>query len=174
MPKNFAAKFAALLSLTLLVGASKAQAEPEVYLFDNMHTDIVASWNHGGVSELTAKFPTFKGTFLFDKKKVHLSQVEVTVNVRSVTTGFQALDSNIASENFFDPANFPNIHFVSKTVQRTGAKTATVTGDLTIHGVTKSTDMDVELVHQGEHALKWFHASYKGDWLGFKAKATLL
>ena len=173
-PKNFAAKFAALLSLVLLVSVNKAQAEPEVYLYDKMHTDIIASWNHCGVSELTAKFPKFKGTFLFDKKKVHLSQVEVTVDVRSVTTSFQALDGNIASENFFDPNNYPYIHFVSTSVKRTGAKTAILTGDLTIHGVTKSTDMDVELVHQGEHALKWFHAAYKGDWLGFRAKATLL
>jgi polyisoprenoid-binding protein YceI len=98
----------------------------------------------------------------------------VTIDVASVTTGVQALDGNIASKNFFDPKVYPEIHFIGKEVIRTGAKTAQVVGDLTIHGVTKATVLDVKLVHKGEHALKWFHAAYKGDWLGFKASTTIL
>ena len=149
-------------------------ADLEEYLFDHMHSEISASWNHGGVSELSAKFPKFSGTFFFDEKKIGNTQVEATIDVASVTTGIQALDTNIASENFFDPANFLKIHFVGKDVVQTGAKAALLIGDLTLHGITKQISLDVELVHQGEHALKWFHVAYKGEWLGFKAQTTLL
>jgi polyisoprenoid-binding protein YceI len=57
--KNFAAKLAIIVSLISLLNMQKALAEQDVYLFDKMHTDILATWNHGGVSDLTAKFPKF-------------------------------------------------------------------------------------------------------------------
>ena len=153
--------------------SNTATAEMASYNFDHMHSEITASWNHGGVSQLSAKFPKFKGEFFFDEKDIASTKTSILIDVRSVTTGFQALDSNIASENFFDPVTFPEIGFTSTSVRRTGSKTALMTGDLSLHGITKPIELAVELVHQGEHALKWFHVSYKGEWLGFRATTTI-
>jgi polyisoprenoid-binding protein YceI len=144
---------------TLFIATALASAEPVSYNFDKLHTEILAKWDHGGVSQLTAKFPKFSGELLFDEKDVTKTTVNISIDVRSVTTGFQALDSNIASENFFDPVTYPTIEFASTAVKRTGTKTAMLTGDMTLHGVTRSVSLDVKLVHQGEHALKWFHAA---------------
>ena len=65
------------------------------------------------------------------------------------------------------------ITFVSTDVEQTGDKTAKVTGDLTIKGITKPLTLDVEVVHLGEHPVGQYIDYYKGQWLGIRATGKL-
>jgi polyisoprenoid-binding protein YceI len=75
--------------------------------------------------------------------------VEVTIKASSVDTGVDMRDKDLKSANFFDVEKFPEITFKSKSVKRTGESTGEVTGDLSMHGVTKEVVLKVELLGKG-------------------------
>jgi polyisoprenoid-binding protein YceI len=73
----------------------------------------------------------------------------VTIQAASVDTGVKMRDDDLRSTHFFDVAKFPTITFKSKSVKMAGNNTADVTGDLTMHGVTKEVVLNVELLGKG-------------------------
>jgi len=78
-----------------------------------------------------------KGTIQFDPEKKSASSVEVEIDVASVMTGIKKRDDHLLTSDFFDQKNFPTITFKSKTVEFADSKRAKITGDLTLHGVTR-------------------------------------
>ncbi|MEM6495170.1 MAG: YceI family protein [Pseudomonadota bacterium] len=143
------------------------------YKLDRAHGSLVWKVSHLGLSFYTARFDTFDATLKIDPEKPAEAKLTVTVDAKSVNTGFpfpqsEDFDKKIAEDPKFLNANeHPTITFVSTGVEVTGDKTAKVTGDLTLLGVTKPVVMDVALNGQIVHPFK------KKPALGFSGSAKI-
>src|SRR3984957_14187871 len=120
----------------------------DTYVFDKAHSTIGFQIRHL-FSNVTGKFDDFTGTIQYDEANPEQSSVEVNIKTASIDTGVKMRDDDLRSANFFDAAKFPEITFKSKSVKSSGKDTADVTGDLTMHGVTKEVVLKVELVGKG-------------------------
>ena len=100
-------------------------------------------------SKVLGKFDDFSGQIQLDEANPEQSSVEVTIKTASIDTGFKMRDDNLRSPDFFDATKFPEITFKSTSVKPTGENTADVTGNLTMHGVTKEVVLKVELLGKG-------------------------
>lgn len=154
----------ALLSLSLLVSAP-ALAQAPTYDIDASHTRIFFRVDHAGFSDLVGEFKSYKGHFTFDEKAPETSAAEISIDVASVETSSKELDGKLLSSQFFDEKKFPSITFKSTKVTKTGDNKGTLSGDLTLHGVTKPITFDVTFNKGAE-----FMGSYK---TGFTATASL-
>ena len=132
------------LSLAVLATgvASVASAAVENYTIDPVHSSVAFSIRHF-VSKVPGSFTKFAGTVTVDRDNLANSSVEATIDVGSVSTASDARDKHLKSPDFFDAAKFATIAFKSKAWKATGESTFDVTGDLTIHGVTKEVVLKV-------------------------------
>lgn len=118
------------------------------YEIDNAHTSVIWRVSHFGLSMYTGRFNVVSGMLDFDPAKPEASKLSVSIDAKSVDTGFQALgqeldfNAKIASQAF-GADQHPKITFVSTAVTRTGPATGRVTGDLTLNGVTRPATLDV-------------------------------
>src|ERR1700731_1216727 len=135
----------ALLS-ALLVAHSAFAAD--TFVFDKAHSTIGFQVRHL-FSKVPGKFDDFSGQIKLDEANPEQSSVEVTIKTASIDTGVKMRDEDLRSSNFFDAEKNPAITFKSKSVKSTGNNTFDVTGDLTMHGVTKEVVLKVELIGKG-------------------------
>ena len=167
-------RISSLAAVPVLLAMSGLPAvAAETYYTDQGHTEVRLEWNHAGVSTQSAEFTTVKGKLELDPENVEQSALNVTVDAGSISTGFGPLDDHLKSADFLEVATYPEITFNSTGVKQTGETTADVTGDLTIHGVTKPVTLKTTLTHRGEHPVGQFLDYYKGDWVAFSATAEI-
>ena len=102
-------------------------------------------------NEVGGIFKTFKGTIAFDEQNLPTSNFDVTVDVASINTGNGLQNKHAKSDEWFDAAKYPVIHFVSKKIVKAGAAYQ-VTGDLEIHGVKKEFNIPFTFVRKGNTA----------------------
>ncbi|MEL1262946.1 YceI family protein [Pseudoxanthomonas putridarboris] len=156
-----------LLAAALFALAGSAFAAPVTYKLDPTHTDVIAQWNHFGFSNPSAHFGEADGVLVYDADNVSASSVQVTLPL-SALNGFSAkFDEHLRSADFFDAAQFPAASFKSTKVEAAGEGKLTVTGDLTIKGITKPVVLDVTLNKVAEHPIRKVPA------IGFDATATV-
>ncbi|HKM57347.1 MAG TPA: YceI family protein [Chthoniobacterales bacterium] len=120
----------------------------DTFAFDKAHSKMGFEVRHL-FSNVPGKFDDFEGSINYDEANPDQSSVEVTIKTASIDTGVKMRDDDLRSPNFFDAAKFPTITFKSKSVKSTGKDTADVTGDLTMHGVTKEVVLKVDLIGKG-------------------------
>jgi polyisoprenoid-binding protein YceI len=96
------------------------------------------------VSNVKGDFTKVRGMVTIDEQNIANLKVEITIDAASVNTGHAKRDEHLRSADFFDVTKYPTITFVSKKIERTGANTLKVRGDLIIRGVTKEITVDVE------------------------------
>ncbi|MEA3207102.1 MAG: hypothetical protein QOE70_159 [Chthoniobacter sp.] len=137
-----------LCSALFLVGAS-AFAGTETYKIDPVHSTIGFKIRHF-FSKVGGRFNEVAGTIQGDPAKPDDAQVSVTIQTKSIDTAEAKRDTHLRSPDFFDVEKFPAMTFVSKKVTRTGDNTADVTGDLTLHGVTKDVTLKVTFLGKGK------------------------
>lgn len=139
--------FAPLIAASVLaLGFAAAPVyAADTYTLDPNHTLVAFEYNHGGFSHMNGKFMNAVGTVTLDDAAPANSSVEVSFAIAGINTGVPALDTHLKSPDFFDADKFPTATFKSTSVAVTGASTADVTGDLTIHGVTKPVTLHVTL-----------------------------
>ena len=164
---------ARLMTLAILVALAVPALAAETYYTDQGHTEVRFGWSHAGVSMQTGEFTKAKGTLVLDPDNVEKSSISVTIDAASVSTGFEALDKHLMNADFLEVETYPEITFVSTSVERTGDTTANVTGDLTIHGVTKPATLETTLTHRGEHPVGAMLDYYKGQWVAFSATTEI-
>lgn len=145
----------AVLSLALSLPVLAA-AEPVVYKVDTAHSGVGFTIRHF-VSNTPGRFRDFDGTIKYDKQNPAASSVEFTVRTDSIDTDNDDRDKHLRSPDFFDAPKFPTMTFTSTAVKAKDADTLEVTGDLTMHGVTKRVTIPVEVLGtaktpQGEKA----------------------
>ena len=155
----------------VLVAALALAASPAFagsYVLDPAHTQVVFTWNHFGFSNPSAQFGKVEGTLEFDAADPTKSSVKVTIPLASVNSNVPKLDEHLQHADFFDSAKYPDATFVSTRVEKGATPDRLkVTGDLTLHGVTKPVTLDVTVTKVGQHPLR------KAPAAGFEATTTL-
>ena len=147
-------KFTAIALAALLLAATPAAAAsttPEKYTFDPAHTQVMFSVSHLGMSHSHGRFGKFDGYFTFDVKKPETSVIDVTIDATSIDMGSKEWEDHICGADFLNTDKFPKMTFKSTAVKRTGPMNGTVTGDLTLLGVTKPVTLDVTFNKAGRH-----------------------
>ena len=119
------------------VTTSPAAVQAGTYKLDPAHGKITWSITHFGFSTYIGQFSHVDATLKVDPKAPAAAAVDVTIDANSLGTLNPALDTHLKSKDFLDVATFPSATFKSTKVTLTGEKTADITGDLTLHGVTK-------------------------------------
>ncbi|WP_218668198.1 YceI family protein [Vreelandella utahensis] len=137
-----------------MFGAGQAlAADPSgTYEFDRegQHQFIQFRISHLGFSTLYGRFNDFDGSFEYDADNPEDSSVQVTVDTSSVDSNHSERDKHLREEDFLYVSEYPEATFESTSVEMEGEDTATVTGDLTLRGVTREIDLEMELINHGE------------------------
>jgi polyisoprenoid-binding protein YceI len=177
MKSRFLALGAAVAFLTF-GGLSVAMAQQAVskdpksvksgtYQIEPYHTQVAFSISHFGFTDFSGLFSGASGTLALDAAKVGISKLDVSLPVESVLTTVPALDKELKGEQWFDVAKFPKATFVSTKITKVSDGTATIVGDLTLHGVTKPVTLKARLIGAGTNPLD------KSSTVGFEATATI-
>jgi len=133
----------ALIS-TVIVLTIPVIASATIWNIDPDHSNVGFKVRHLMVSNVKGSFEKFTGTIDINDKDITKSKVEVTIDTASINTNVQKRDEHLRSADFFDVAKYPSMTFVSKKVAKAGKDNLKVTGDLTLHGVTREVVLDVE------------------------------
>jgi polyisoprenoid-binding protein YceI len=146
--------FTSCMLLTVaLTFSTVTTATAEMFVFDKNHTEIRFSWNHFGLSRMSGRFLVYDGLLDLDKAAPEKSTLNVKIDTSGLWTHVDKLNEHLKSADFFDVAKFPDITFESIKIERTGDKTAKLTGNLTIKGKTKPVTLDVTLNYNGAHPM---------------------
>jgi polyisoprenoid-binding protein YceI len=129
----------------LAVTAAPAVAAEVAYKLDEAHTETSFVIDRFGFTSVIGIFAKSEGTIWLDEAAPEKSRVEATVTVDSLLTANTTRDEHVKGERWLNAAKNPTMTFKSTKVEKTGATTAKVTGDLTIMGVTLPTTFDVKL-----------------------------
>jgi len=133
----------AALAATAAVIAPSASAQATTWQLDPAHSNAQFTVRHLGISNVQGEFTKITGTAVIDDTDISKSSVNATIDVNSVDTRVSGRDADLKSEHFFDAAKYPTMTFQSTKIWKTGDGTAKMTGNLTIHGVTKEVTFDV-------------------------------
>ena len=132
---------------------------------DRSHSDITFQVRHL-LSKVRGRFNDFSGAIEFDPEQPNRSRVDVTIQAASIDTGEPDRDAHLRSADFFDVGTYPTLTFVSTSVTPRGGNDYDVTGNLTIHGVTRPVVLPA--VFLGAATDPWGNTK-----LGFEAELTL-
>jgi polyisoprenoid-binding protein YceI len=138
--------FAKLALGTALAGlwSVPAVAATTTWQIDPAHTAAGFAVKHLMISTVRGQFKGVNGTIVWDDQDISKSTIDVTIDAKTIDTSEPKRDEDLRSERFFDTAKYPTITFKSKKIENVSAGKLKVTGDLTIHGVTKEVALDVE------------------------------
>ncbi|MBI5638679.1 MAG: polyisoprenoid-binding protein [Nitrospinae bacterium] len=139
-------KLLALLTVTAFIIGGAERAAAATYVLDKAHCNIGFSVKHMVISNVKGKFDEFEGSFDFDEAKKGINSAQAAIKTASVNTGDQKRDDHLRSPEFFDAEKFPEITFTLKNSRSLGGGKMQVTGDLTIHGVTKAVTLTGEFL----------------------------
>jgi polyisoprenoid-binding protein YceI len=140
------------VGLLWAVGVSSVRAS-EIFKFDQAHSTIGFKVRHM-LGSAKGRFTKFSGTIEIDREHPEKSSVVATIQTASIDTANAKRDEHLRTEDFFNVARFSEITFKSRRVKQTGPASGEVTGDLTMHGVTRPITLSVQLVGGPESAAK--------------------
>jgi polyisoprenoid-binding protein YceI len=134
-----------LASISTIIALSlPALATATTWNIDPDHSNIGFKVRHLMISNVKGHFEKHTGVVDINDKDITKSKVEVSIDTASINTNVQKRDEHLRSADFFDVAKYPTMTFVSKKVAKAGKDKLKVTGDLTLHGITKQVVLDVE------------------------------
>ena len=153
-----------------MLGAAAGQAATAapaltVCTVDDTHSLALFRVHHMGAGQFWGRFNDVSGNFTFESGKAEGMKFDITIKTESVDTGVEGLNKHLRSPDFFGAKDFPTMTFKSTGAKKTGEKTFDVTGDLTMHGVTKSIVAAVEFTGMANMG--------KGTSAGFEAIFTV-
>ncbi|MCS6945129.1 MAG: YceI family protein [Sutterellaceae bacterium] len=129
-----------------------AAAAPEVYTIDNTHTYPRFEYNHLGYSIQSHRFTKTSGRIVLDRA-ARSGSVEVTIDAKSVDTGYALFNEHIQAEDFFDTAKHPTITYRADRLRFEGERLVEVDGQLTIKGITRPVKLTVTSFHCMPHPI---------------------
>ena len=125
--------------------ARPAVAETTEWTLDGTHSRVGFSVSHMVVSSVSGRFKQFTGKVELDEANLTKSQVDISIKTESIDTDDAKRDEHLRSPDFFDAKKFPTLTFKSTKIAKVGGKKYKLTGDLTLHGVTKNVTLDAEI-----------------------------
>ncbi|MGZ2255911.1 YceI family protein [Roseobacter sp. A03A-229] len=167
-PKSLCRNLAmGVLSAGLIAPA--ARADMATYEIDPDHTTVAFTIMHAGYAKTLGRFADVEGSFAYDEETQTLSDVSVTIETASVQTWHEARDNHVKSDDFLAAEAHPQITFVATGGQPISETTGTVTGDLTIRGVTQPVTLDVT-----KNLLAVYPCCHQKETVGISATTTIL
>jgi polyisoprenoid-binding protein YceI len=168
------ASFPAAVAALLVAAAGTApaadsglsSAKPGNYKVESYHTQVGFSVSHFGFTNYTGLFAGATGTLQLDPAKLASAKLDITIPVDSVTTTVDKLTEELKGDKWFDAAKYPKATFVSTHVAASPGG-ATVTGNLTLHGVTKPVVLHVHFMGAGVNPID------KAYTVGFEVTGTI-
>jgi polyisoprenoid-binding protein YceI len=136
-------KWMMVAALAATLCASGAMAQATKWELDPAHSNAQFVVRHMGISNVQGEFTKLSGTVTVDDSDISKSNVTASIDIASVDTRVKGRDDDLKSPNFFDVAKYPTMTFQSSKIWKTGDGTAKMTGNLTLHGVTKEVTFDV-------------------------------
>jgi polyisoprenoid-binding protein YceI len=150
------------LSLFILLATVFMATAQTTWKADVAHSKVQFSISHMVISEVTGRFKDFDATLVQTNDDLSDSKLSATIKVNSINTDNEKRDGHLKSADFFDAEKYPEMTFVSKSFTKSGKATYKISGDLTMHGITKPVVLDTK-----------FNGQVKDPWgnmiAGFKA-----
>ena len=135
----------------ILLFAFKA-VTPSTWALDKAHSQLVFSINHLGVSDISGAFTDFDCTITTSKEDFSDAVIELNAEAKSINTLNEKRDEHLKGPDFFDAAKYPTISFKSKSFKLVSGKKYKVSGDFTMHGVTKPVELEATM-HSGTNPM---------------------
>ena len=152
-----------LLALAPLAMASKSNiAAKETFNIDSVHSTAIFRVQHLGAGNFYGRFNELEGTIDWDAENG--PSFDVSIKIESVDSGNEALDRHLKNADFFDAKQFPTMTFKSTGAKKMGDNWK-VMGEMTMHGVTKAVEVDMEFVGRADVG--------RGDRVGFETTFTV-
>ena len=164
--RKYTIAFAALALLGTPVHAAPPTAKAGTYTIDPHHTQIIFEIRHMGLSTFYGRFGAVSGTLTFDPATPEKSTLSATVDMTNIQTHVDELDKELR-DDVFHAEKFPTATFTGTQIVKTGDNTGTLTGNLTLAGVTKPVTLDATFEGGGASPLSAGYA------MGFKATAMI-
>jgi len=142
-----------LLLASVLLSVLTCGAETQTWEIDTNRTTSQFSIRHLGISTVRGVFEKTSGTVTYDPADPSKTQIDATLDPNTINTRIEKRDTDLRSSNFFDVTKYPVITFKSKRAEAEGQGKVKVTGDLTIHGVTKEVVLEVDGPSQPVNAM---------------------
>lgn len=142
---------------------SLAQAADYVIDTEKAHAFIQFRIKHLGYSWLLGRFNDFDGKFSYDEAKPAASKVEVDIKTASIDTNHAERDKHLRSDEFLGVGKFPQARFVSNGYKENTDKSATLSGNLTLHGVTRAVTINVKPVGSGPDPWGGYRRGFEGS-----------
>jgi polyisoprenoid-binding protein YceI len=153
-----------LLAVTCLF-SSATIAAPEVYNIDNTHSFANWSLRHV-VSKASGTFTDITGVINVDNANLANSSVDAKINMLSVNSGYAKRDAHIKEKDYLDVANYAEMRFVSTKVEAKNTTEGLMTGNFTLHGVTKQISFPFKVLGFGQDP-------WGGQRSGFEAHTSI-
>lgn len=154
-----------IITFASLIITNFCQAQS--WVLDKSHSKLGFSIEHLGINETEGFFKDFDANIVSFKEDFIDAKITLTAQAGSINTLWEDRDKMLKSEKFFDSARYPVIIFNSKSFDKLQNKDYTLTGDLTMHGITQNVTLDV--VFRGVA----FHPAWKKTVAGFKIRGTI-
>jgi len=132
-----------ILALAAPLAVAQADQQVSTWAIDPAHSEVDFTIRHMSISNVHGRFGIKEGKILFNDNDATKSTVNVTIDVTTVDTGVSGRDNDLKGSSFFDVSAYPTATFVSTLVTKNGSNLS-VTGNLTLHGVTKPVTLEVE------------------------------
>jgi polyisoprenoid-binding protein YceI len=138
-----------------------------VWTNDDPHSQLGFTVTHLGISDISGTFNDFDAKVTASKPDFSDAVIELTAKVASIDTRVEARDNHLKSADFFDAAKYPEMNFKSTSLKKAGKDKYKLTGDLTLHGITKPVSLDLEYKGAVENPMS------KKQTAGFKVTGTI-
>ena len=152
---------------TAVLLAMCGNANAAEYVIDGtgggMHTSVNFRASHLGISSLWGRFNDIKGHFTYDPANVAASSIMVDINPASIDTNLEARDEHLKTSDYLDVQKFPSVSFVSTAIADKGDGKFAVTGNFTLHGVTKEITFNAVRTGEGETLFGDYRAGFEGE-----------
>lgn len=142
MKKSILFSLILILNSALLIGQKEASWKPDI-----THSNFGFKVLHKGVSYTVGEFREFDLDLTSEGSGFLNAQIELSVDAASINTSNDSRDNHLRSADFFDTEKYPKITFTSKKIKANGENSYIVTGEFTMHGITK--EIDVQMKHNG-------------------------
>jgi len=151
------------LVLTLLTLAA-AQAPAATYKIDTegAHAFVQFRIQHLGYSWLWGRFDKFDGSFEYDEKQPEKASLQITIDTTSLNSNHAERDKHLRDDRYLNVEKFPEAKFVSTSFSEEADGNGVMKGNLTLNGVTKDIDINVELVGAGDDPWGGYRRGYEG------------
>jgi polyisoprenoid-binding protein YceI len=159
---KFSHSLALLCMTALLVLPASSYAREYIIDTKGMHASIQFRIKHLGFSWLTGRFEDFDGRFNYNKRDLETSNIEITVQTASINTNHAERDKRLRGKKYLDVKIHPRARFVSNAFTQISKGLFTLDGELTLHGVTRPTSMQIQRIGEGRDPWGKFRRGFEG------------